>query len=62
MVSHENELIACPPSLILVTFSFCSKKKENQKVGDADDSGSGGSVEPSGPLGPSLVISKILES
>lgn len=31
-------------------------------MGDADDSGGGGGVEPSGALGPSLVISKILES
>lgn len=31
-------------------------------MGDADGGGRGGSLEPSGALGPSLVISKILES
>lgn len=64
VVSHENELMACPPSLILVTFSSCSKKRRIKRWGDADGGGSGGrgSLELSGSLGPTLVISKILES
>lgn len=33
-----------------------------EEVGDADGGGSGGSLELSGSLGPTLVISKILES